>query len=165
MRVILRQNFRGVYGTIRDLIKVPKNLERAIRVAAGRHLYDIVVEDENVASFCIEFLKEEKIGRATFLPLNKLRPIIFSDFSILNREGVIGVASKLISYDTKFMRAIEFVFGNTLIVKDLEAAKNVGIGKVRMVTLDGDLIERSGAMTGGYFVSPLVVRSGEEKEL
>jgi chromosome segregation protein len=165
VREILTQKFRGVYGTVGSLIKVPPELEKAIRVAAGGHWHDIVVENENVAIFCINFLKEEKIGRATFLPLNKLRPTIFSDYSLLNRDGVIGIASKLIKYDTKYMRAVEFVFGNTLIVRDFEAAKNVGIGKVRMVTLDGDLIERSGAMSGGYFVSPLRVRAAEEREI
>ena len=165
VREVLNQNFDGVYGTISSLIKVPDNLKLAIQIAAGPHLYSIVVENEDVAKRCIEFLKRERIGRATFLPLNKLQPFIFDDYSILNRDGVLGVASKIIRYDTKFMRAIEFVFGNTLIVKDLEKAKEIGIGKVRMVTLDGDLIERSGVMTGGYYSSPLIVRSFEKKEL
>ena len=165
VREVLNQNFDGVYGTISSLIKVPENLKLAIQIAAGPHLYSIVVENEDVAKKCIEFLKKERIGRATFLPLNKLQPFIFDDYSILNKDGVVGVASKIIKYDIKFMRAMEFVFGNTLIVKDLEKAKEIGIGKVRMVTLDGDLIERSGAMTGGYYSSPLIVRSFEKKEL
>ena len=167
VKAILRLDLRGVYGTIAQLIKVPSDYGRAIEVAAGPHLYDIVVEDEDVASFCIEFLKREKIGRATFLPLNKIKPTIFKKLHLLSREGVVGIASKLIKFDPKFLSAIEFVFGNTLIVKDLEAAKNVGIGSVRMVTLDGDLIERSGAMTGGYYIRkhPKTISIDTERQL
>jgi len=152
VREILNLRLRGVYGTIADLISVPEEYKTAIEVAAAQHLYDIVVENEDVAIMCIDFLKRERIGRATFLPLNKIKPQEFKERELLDREGVIGIASKIINYDRKFMPAIEFVFGNTLIVDSLQTAKEIGIGKVRMVTLDGDLIERSGAITGGYLV-------------
>jgi chromosome segregation protein len=152
VREILNLKLRGVYGTIADLISVPEEYKTAIEVAAAQHLYDIVVENEDVAIMCIDFLKRERIGRATFLPLNKIKPQEFKEKELLDREGVIGIASKIINYDRKFMLAIEFVFGNTLIVDSLQTAKEIGIGKVRMVTLDGDLIERSGAITGGYLV-------------
>ncbi len=167
VKAILRMNLRGVYGTVAQLIKTDSKYEIAIEVAAGPHLYDIIVEDEDVASFCIEFLRRERIGRATFIPLNKIRPITFKNLGLLNKEGVIGIASRLIKYNPKFMPAMEFVFGNTLIVKDLEAAKNVGITKARMVTLDGDLIERSGVMVGGYYVRkhPHTISVDTEKQL
>ncbi|HDH91585.1 MAG TPA: hypothetical protein ENF38_01400, partial [Candidatus Aenigmarchaeota archaeon] len=168
VKAILKLGLRGVYGTIAQLISVPEEYKIAIEVAAGPHLYDIVVENEDIASFCIEYLRRERIGRATFLPLNKLKPKLFKDFKLLSREGVIDVASKLVKFNTKFLPAIEFVFGNTLIVRDLEAAKLVGIGKVRMVTLEGDLIERSGAMTGGYIVRkrhPISIERDTEREL
>ncbi|MFZ8830062.1 MAG: AAA family ATPase [Candidatus Aenigmatarchaeota archaeon] len=152
VREILNLRLRGVYGTIADLISVPEEYRTAIEVAAAQHLYDIVVENEDVAIMCIDFLKRERIGRATFLPLNKIKPQEFKEKELLDREGVIGIASKIINYDRKFMPAIEFVFGNTLIIDSLQTAKEIGIGKVRMVTLDGDLIERSGAITGGYLV-------------
>ncbi|MEM0333430.1 MAG: chromosome segregation SMC family protein [Candidatus Aenigmatarchaeota archaeon] len=152
VKEILNLKIRGVYGTIADLIKVEDTYKVAIEVAAAQHLYDIVVENEDVAITCIDFLKREKIGRATFIPLNKIKPQEFKEKELLDKEGVIGLASKLISYDRKFQPAIDFVFGNTLIIENLDVAKNIGIGRVRMVTLDGDLIERSGAMTGGYLV-------------
>jgi chromosome segregation protein len=152
VREILNLKLRGVYGTIADLISVPEEYKTAIEVVAAQHLYDIVVESEDVAIMCIDFLKRERIGRATFLPLNKIKPQEFKEKELLDREGVIGIASKIINYDRKFMPAIEFVFGNTLIIDSLQTAKEIGIGKVRMVTLDGDLIERSGAITGGYLV-------------
>jgi chromosome segregation protein len=164
---ILNLNLKGVYGTVANLISVPEKYSIAIEVAAGPHLYDIVVEDDEVASYCIDYLKREKIGRAAFLPLNKIRPILFKDIDLIKKPGVIGVASKLIKYDPKFMPAMEFVFGNTLIVENLDSAKAVGIGKARMVTLDGDLIEKSGAMIGGYFVKthPKFIEATRKKEI
>ncbi|MBI4010434.1 MAG: AAA family ATPase [Candidatus Aenigmarchaeota archaeon] len=167
VQAILRLNLRGVLGTIASLISVPENYRVAIEVAAGPHLNDIVVEDENVASYCIDYLKRERIGRATFLPLNKIRPILFRDNELLGKHGVVNVASKLIKYDSKHMSAIEFAFGNTLVVDKLETAKILGIGKARMVTLDGDLIERSGAMIGGHYLKthPKFVETATNKEI
>lgn len=152
VQAVLKQNFRGVHGAVRDLIKVPEKYKVAIEIAAGRRLNNIVVENDDVAAFCIEFLKREKIGRCAFLPLNKIRSTLFKNTKMLSKPGVLGVASRLIKYHTKYMRAMEFVFGNTVVVEDLETARALGIGRARMVTLDGDLVERSGAMIGGYFL-------------
>lgn len=167
VKSILRLKLKGVVGTVSQLIKVPNNLQIAIEVAAGRHLNDIVVENEDVASYCIDYLKSERIGRATFLPLNKIKPRVFKEMGLINKSGVLGVASKLIKYDTKYMRAIEFVFGNTLIVDNIDAAKVVGIGKARMATLDGDLIEQSGAMIGGHYIRthPKTIETSAENEI
>jgi chromosome segregation protein len=151
VRAILKQNLKGVVGTVANLIKVPERYQTAIEVAAGPHLHDVVVDDDKTASFCINYLKEERIGRATFLPLNKIKPRAI-DRSLLSKSNVIGLASELIKYDNEFDSALKFVFGSTVIVKDLESARVIGIGKVRMVTLTGDLIELSGAMIGGYYI-------------
>jgi chromosome segregation protein len=144
---------------------VPEKYRVAIEVAAGPHLYDLVVENDDIAAYCIEYLRREKIGRATFLPLNKITPATFSATDLLGKKGVLGVASRLIKFDTKIMRAIEFVFGNTLVVENLDIARTLGRG--RIVTLDGDLIERSGAMIGGYYVKahPKLVESATRKEI
>ncbi len=149
---ILRLNLRGVYGVISKIISVPEKYQIAIEVAAGPHLNDIVVESDEVASYCIEYLRRERIGRATFIPLNKIKPMFFRENELLGKSGVVNVASKLVKYDTKFMSAVEFVFGNTLIVENLDTARAIGVGRARMVTLDGDLTERSGAMIGGHYI-------------
>jgi chromosome segregation protein len=151
VRSVLKLNLRGVHGTISNLITVPEKYQVAIEVAAGPHLHDIVVDDDNVAAYCIEYLRRERTGRATFLPLNKLKPNIFRDAELLSKHGVIGVANRMIKYDTKFMSAMEFVFGTTLVVENLDTARAIA-GRTRIVTLDGDLIERSGAMIGGYYI-------------
>jgi chromosome segregation protein len=151
VKTILDQKIKGVFGVVSSLIKVPEEYQVAIEVAAGPHLNDLIVDSDETAKNCIEFLKKEKIGRATFLPLNKIKSVLFEDKELLKLKGVRGIASKLIEFDKKFLPAIEFVFGNTLVVENLETARNLGIGKARMVTLDGDLVERSGAMIGGYY--------------
>lgn len=152
VKEILRQELKGVHGTVVSLIKVPEKYQVAVEVAAGHHLHDIVVEDDEIAAYCIDYLKREKIGRATFIPLNKIKPILFKDNELLGKHGVVGVVSKLIKFDVKYLSAMEFVFGNTLIVENVDIARTLGVGRARMVTLDGDLIERSGAMVGGYYI-------------
>ncbi len=167
VQAILKLGLRNVIGTISKLISVPEKYQIAIEVAAGPHVNDIVVDDEETAAYCIDFLKRERIGRATFLPINKIKPILFRDNELLNKNGVIGVASKLIKYDSKYMAAVEFVFGNTLIVQNIDSARTVGVGKARMVTLDGDLVERSGAMIGGYYIKshPKFVEATTSEEI
>lgn len=167
VQAVLRLDLKGVYGTVASLMSVPEKYKVAVEVTAGPHLYDIIVENDEVAAYCIDYLKRERIGRATFLPLNKIRPTLFKDNELLVKHGVIGIASKLIKHDTKFMSAMEFVFGNTLIVENLDVARALGIGKARMVTLDGDLIERSGAMIGGYYIKthPKFVETATKQEI
>ncbi len=167
VKAVLRLKLRGVYGTVADLIKVPEKYRIAVEIVAGHHLNDIVVDSDETAAYCIKFLKEERIGRATFLPLNKIRPRIFGDKSLLDKHGVVGIASQLVKYETKYMRVVEFVFGSTLIVGDMNAARNIGIGKARMVTMDGDLIERSGVMIGGYYIRnhPKVIETETTKDI
>ncbi|MEM5872728.1 MAG: AAA family ATPase [Candidatus Aenigmatarchaeota archaeon] len=164
VKEILNLGLNGVYGTIHNLMRVPEEYQLAIEIAAANHLFDIVVENFEVAKACIEYLKKEKIGRATFLPLDKINYKRL-DERFLEIDGVIGIASDLIEYDKKFQPAFEFVFGTTLIIKDLDTAKRVGIGKVRMVTLEGDLIERSGAVSGGYVVKKIITDTSKSKEI
>lgn len=151
VKQILDLKMNGVFGVVSNLIKVPEKYQVAIEVAAGSHLNDVIVDNDETAKKCIDFLKRERIGRATFLPLNKIRPAAFENKEMLKSKGVVGIASKLVDFDRKFSPAIEFVLGNTLVVEDLETARKLGIGKARMVTLDGDVAERSGAMVGGYY--------------
>jgi len=152
VRFVVDMKHSGVLGTIRNIIKVPEKYEVAVEITAAGHLNDVVVENDAVASEIIEVLKREKIGRVTFLPLNKIRPRVIDDRQLLKKKGVVGIVSEAIKYDAKFRPAVEFVFGNTLLMEDLQSAREIGIGKERMVTLDGDLVERSGAMTGGYLI-------------
>jgi len=138
---------KGIYGTIADLGKVDSKYSLALEVAAGSRINSIVVEDENIASKCIKFLKEKKLGVVTFLPLNKIKA---PNPSKTDKKGSHGLAVDLISFDQKFRNIFNYVFRNTLIVDNISTAKNIGIGTQRMVTLEGDIIEQSGAMIGGF---------------
>lgn len=135
----------GVHGTIADLGKAPAEYTVALNIAAGNRLQFAVCDDDQIASDAIRYLKEERLGRVTFLPLTKLRPPALPP---LKEPGVIDYAVNLLDYDPKYDRAFAVVFGSTVVVDTLERARKL-IGKYRMVTLEGDIVEKSGAMTGG----------------
>jgi chromosome segregation protein len=160
---VLKLGWTGIYGTIASLSSVPNQYQTAIEVAAGPHLHDIVVSDQNMAIECVNYLKKNRIGRATFLPLDKIRPRNSDHLKkFLGKEGVIGIALDLINFDKKYFNAFSFVFGETLIIDKIETARKLGIGEARYVTMDGDLIERSGAIIGGFYIRRKVFTETED---
>ena len=141
-----------IYGTVAELGVADSKYSLALEIAAAQKINSIVVEDDRVASDCIKFLKTNKLGIASFLPLNKIRPVaVRKDVKDLSKsKGVFGMAVDLIDFDPKFRDVFSYVFGNTLVVDSIDTARRIGIGAARMVSLDGDLAEVSGAMTGGF---------------
>ncbi|WP_174591267.1 chromosome segregation protein SMC [Methanocella conradii] len=137
----------GIYGTIAELGKVREEYATALEVAAGNRLQNIVVDNDEDAARCIYYLKERRLGTATFLPLNRMRQRL--PLMAIREPGVIDYAINLVEFDSRFDPAFWYVFGDTLVVDTLETARRL-IGTGRIVTLDGDLIEKSGAMTGGF---------------
>ena len=145
------KGFPGVHGLISELGEVSKDFALGLEIAAGARVKSVVVENDSVASKCIKILKENKLGVVSFLPLNKIKAR--SDkvpSELLKMKGVHGLAVNLIDFKKKYENAFKYVFGNTLVVEDLNVARKIGIGRARMVTVEGDLIEPSGAMIGGY---------------
>ncbi len=147
-----RGKFKGVYGTIAELSRVPQKYQPAVESAAGSKATHLVVEDDKIAADCIRFLKENKFGQANFIPLNKIKPveILESDKRLLKEKGAHDFLLNLVKFDPKYKEAFAFVFGNTLLVENIDVARSIGIGRIRMATLDGDLAEFSGVMRGGY---------------
>ena len=147
-----RQRFGKVYSIISELGEVDEEYRLALEVASGNHLSSIVVEDEGVASAAIAFLRENKAGVATFLPVNKIKPRESwgGIQNLLNEDGVFGRAIDLLRFDSKFENIFSMILGDTIVVKNLQVAERIGIGRARMVTLDGDLVEARGVMRGGY---------------
>lgn len=139
----------GIYGTISELGKTDMKYVLALEVAAGNRANYIVVDNDEVAIKCINFLKNSRIGRASFLPLNKIKQ---NSFKIPKEKGVIGSAIDLMVFDEKFRPAFEYVFGNVAIVKNLDVAKELDIPQIRKVTIEGDIIEPGGLMVGGHYV-------------
>jgi chromosome segregation protein len=143
-----KEKIGGIHGTIAELCGTEEKFGLALEVAAGKKMQSIITETDKIAAEAINFLKEKKLGVATFLPLNKIKP--HKDKIQQKKEGIFGLAIDLITFDPLLKNAFSHVFGNTLIVKNIETARKTGIGTIRMATLEGDLIEKSGAITGGF---------------
>lgn len=139
----------GIYGTVAELGTIDPEFAIALEIAGGNRLTHIVVEDEYVATECIETLKRERAGRATFIPLSRIKTR--SPGHIPDDERVVGYAMDLVKFDSKFQPAFEFVFSNTIVTEDFETAKRMGFKGWRAVSLEGDLVERSGLITGGHY--------------
>ncbi|MDX2256679.1 MAG: chromosome segregation protein SMC [Pseudanabaenaceae cyanobacterium bins.39] len=147
-QVIIEADISGVYGLVAQLGLVEPRYQLALEICAGGRLGNLVVEDDEVAAEAIALLKREKAGRATFLPLNKLQPAKFPSRTEAQKLGAIDYAFNLVTYEKPYSDVFAFVFGNTLVFENLDLARNY-IGKYRMVTLEGEILEISGAMTGG----------------
>ncbi|NYZ76642.1 chromosome segregation protein SMC [Candidatus Micrarchaeota archaeon] len=140
----------GIYGTVGELCKFDDEYSTAIEVAAGNRMNYLVVEDVNTAAKAIEYLKKTRAGRCTFIPLDIRAHFITDEQRTLSKsEGSRGFLLEVVSFDSKYSNVFQFVFGDTLLIDSIESAKKVGIGKARMVTLEGDLLESSGTITGG----------------
>lgn len=155
-RTVLQHQDRwpGVYGPVARLIQVPADYEKAIAVALGSSLQNIITSTEEVALTVVRFLKARKGGRATFLPLDTIRPqrLAPNDARHLSAPGVIGVASELVAFDPLFRPAVEYLLGRCILTVDLESATELA-HKMRsfhrIITLEGDFISPGGAITGG----------------
>jgi chromosome segregation protein len=147
-QVIIEADLSGVCGLVAQLGMVESRYQTALEIAAAARLGYLVVENDEVAAEAINLLKRERAGRATFLPLNKMRsarPLREEDAHSI---GGIDFAINLIDCEKRYDDVFAYVFGNTIVFEHLEQAR-LHVGKYRMVTLDGELLETSGAITGG----------------
>ncbi|MGN7298977.1 chromosome segregation protein SMC [Ferdinandcohnia sp. SAFN-114] len=145
----------GIEGAIAELIQVPKEYETAVEIALGAATQHIVVNNEKNARSAIQYLKKNSYGRATFLPMNviKERSIPATQLvAIKGHQAFIGVASELISYEGRFQSVISNLLGTIIITNNLKGANELAslVGhRYRIVTLDGDVVNPGGSMTGG----------------
>lgn len=168
------KKLNGVYGAVAELIKVPKQYEIALETALGASLQNIVVESENVARQAISYLKEKKLGRATFLPLDviKGKTLNSNDLDKLKKiDGYVGQAVNLIEIDSKYTSIGSFLLGQVIVATNLkvanEIAKTLGYSR-RIVTIEGDIVNPGGSMTGGKVIknkNNLLSRQREIDEL
>jgi chromosome segregation protein len=148
-KIILNSSLSGVHGLVVQLGRVEPRYQLALETAAGGRLGFIVVENDLVAAEGIELLKRERGGRATFLPLNKINPPDIGNAATMRfGRGFIDLAVNLVGCDARYEDIFAYVFGNTIIFDNLDNARSQ-LGKHRIVTLDGEILEVSGAMTGG----------------
>lgn len=144
---VMNARLKGVHAPLVKLGKVDKEYSTALEIAIGGRMTHVVVDDEHVGSVAIELLKSSNAGRATFIPLSKLKSCP-SKLALPKEKGVVDYAINLIDFDDKYLDAFYYAVGDTLVVEDLSCAKKL-MGKYRVVTLQGEIIEKSGSMTGG----------------
>ncbi|WP_440970844.1 chromosome segregation protein SMC [Peribacillus frigoritolerans] len=169
-----KETLRGIEGAVAELIKVPKEYETAIETALGGAMQHVVVEREEHAREAISFLKKNRYGRATFLPLSviKAREISANQLSMLkSHSAFVGTGSSLIQYDDRHAAIAENLLGTVIITTDLKGANDLAKmmqHRFRFVTLEGDIVNPGGSMTGGALkqkTTSLLSRKTELEEL
>lgn len=164
------KNDRDVRGVVARLMQVPKELETAIDMVLGGALQNIVTENEEAAKRLIDYLRNNRLGRATFLPMTsvKSRVLTGEERRLLSMPGCLGVASELISYAPEYRGIMENLLGRTVIAKDLDSGipiMRAGRHAFRLVTLTGDVMHSGGSMTGGTAQKSAVSLLGREREM
>jgi chromosome segregation protein len=151
----LKKEINGIYGTVSELFSL-KNEEYSTPVlrSIGRRGEFVVVENEEVARQCIEKLKKEKLGFYTFIPITTVRSSY--SFDKINDQRIIDYIINLVNFEQNLLPVMKFVFGDTLLVRDFDAAKEL-INKYRMVLQDGTVFERTGTVSGGHFDIPNIL--------
>ena len=161
---------RGVHGVLARLIDVPQKLETAIDMALGGALQNIVTDTEETAKRIIDYLRVNRLGRATFLPISSIRSRTLNqeERRLLSMPGCLGVASELIRYDAQYRGIIESLLGRTVIADTLDHGipiMRAGRHAFRLVTLNGDVMHSGGSMTGGTTQGRTISLLGREREI
>ncbi|MCQ4865409.1 chromosome segregation protein SMC [Pseudoflavonifractor phocaeensis] len=147
-----RGQLRGVHGPVAGLIHVPDQYAVAIEIALGSAMQNVVVEREEDGKNAIQYLKRRDAGRATFLPLTSIRPSEFRDRGVANEAGFVGMGDQLIEFDGKYGRVFSSLLGRTVIAEDMDKAIAIARkygSRFKIVTLDGQVLNPGGSMTGG----------------
>ncbi len=166
-----KEKNKGIVGVVADIIKVDKEYETAIETALGGNIQNIVTDDEETAKKMIGFLKQNRFGRATFLPLTSItNPQEFKTPDVLNEKGAIGLADSLVKTDPKYANVAKAMLGRIAVIDNIDHAVKIARKYdygVRMVTLEGELLVPGGAISGGAFKnnSNLLGRRREIDEL
>ncbi len=150
-----KSRFKGIVGVVADIIKVDKKYETAIETALGGNIQNIVTKDEDTAKKLIGFLKEGRLGRATFLPMDAVsNPQQIKAIEVLNEKGVLGLAHTLVDTDKEYEKIAESLLGRFVVVDSVDNATKIARKynyTIRMVTLEGELLAPGGAISGGAF--------------
>lgn len=159
---------RGVHGVLANLISVEKEYETAIEMTLGASIQNIVTESEEEAKILVNYLRDNNLGRASFLPITSVKGQKISEINSRGIDGVIGIASDLVKADKKYQGIILNLLGKTVIVSDIDIAVKLAKQnsyKFKVVTLKGDVINPSGAISGGSVATKTVSILGRGKEI
>ena len=163
----------AIVGVVADLIKVPKEYETAIEMALGSAVQNVVTKNEDDAKQLVQYLKANSYGRATFLPISSLKAKYIQDSfkPLLKTKGCFGIASELVHFDNSIQPIVQGLLGSTVIVENMEVALSLAKQSrfsFKIVTLDGDIINPAGSITGGSkksTINNLLSRDREIKEV
>ena len=149
-----RDRIGGIHGVVADIIKASQKYEIAIETALGGRIQNIVIDSENTAKILIDYIKKNKYGRATFLPLSSVRNSTFSNKEFLKEKGVIGIASELVEFDSEYVNLVGSLLGKIVVIDNIDNA--IAFEKkfryeYRVVTLDGESLSPGGSISGGAF--------------
>ena len=169
MSAVKAGTLSGAFAVVADVIKVPRGYETAYEVALGSSLQDIITDSEREAKAAIEFLKSSRAGRATFLPLNVMRHTVSPLLKeLVGKDGILGQGNQLIKFDRKYAPAVDALLAKVLVAQDIDSAIAVSrsaIGWSKIVTLDGELVFPSGAITGGHAPGKTASLLGRKQEI
>ncbi len=170
VRHVMKSGIKGIDGVVADLIEVPRGYETAMETALGASLQNIVCEDDGSAKAAIRSLKESRAGRMTFLPVSSVRGRAIRDRKLEKVTGFIGFGPDCLSCDDRYRGIMEYLLGRVVIVDEMDNALKMSkiVSNLRFVTLDGDVINAGGAITGGRYknrTANILDRKAETAEL
>nr|WP_315044883.1 chromosome segregation protein SMC [uncultured Leptotrichia sp.] len=151
IKYILNEKIDGVIGAFVNLIDIPVGYEEAIQTLSGGLFQDIIVKNTDIGKKCIQILKDKKLGRASFLPIENIKTGKMLS-QLPKVEGVIDFARNIVKYDKSLEKIVQFAYGNAIVVKNLDVGAQLSKNGFsdRIITLEGDIITARGRMTGGY---------------
>lgn len=152
MREVRRETLKGIHSPVSQVISVSDKYSLAIETALGAQIQNIITDTENDAKKAIGYLKESRAGRATFLPLTSVKGRVLDEKGLDDCYGYINLASRLVSFDSKYTEIINSLLGRTVVAEDLDAAISIAKRfnyRFKIVTLDGQVVNAGGSMTGG----------------
>lgn len=166
VKAVMRADIQGVCGTVAQNMNVEQKYAIAIETVLGGAMQNIIVENENVAKQCINFLKNQRAGRATFLPITSIKGRDLNETGLENCKGFIAVASNIVSCDSKFNGIISSLLGRTVLAENIDSATDIAKKygyRFRIVTIDGQVINSGGSFTGGSVqkISGIITRKNE----
>ena len=170
MQAAEKNTLRGVHGPVANLMTTDKRYAVAIEIALGAGMQNVVVDREEDAKSAINFLKQRDGGRATFLPLTAIRGDVLREAGVEREYGYVGVASQLVQFDKRYAEIFNNLLGRTVVVEDMDCGIAIArkfSSRFRIVTLDGQVLNRGGSMTGGSVSrsAGILSRANELKEL
>ena len=170
VKFIMKSSLKGIRGVVADLIRVPRGYEVAIETALGASLQNIVCDDDASAKDAIRSLKQNKAGRMTFLPMTSIRPDRRRNEDLKNKEGFVGFGPDCVEFDKEYGDIVDYLLARVVVVDDMDHA--IKISKIsegmKVVTLEGEIINAAGAITGGRHknkTADILQRKSEIQEL